>query len=48
MSGEKMLMSAELREVCQVIHIYFKSSLCKDNCAKFHHCRICVTDMCDR
>ena len=28
--------------VCRVIHIFFGSPL--DNCAKFHHCRICATD----
>ena len=27
-----------------MIHILFRSSLGKDNCAKFYHCRICVTD----
>ena len=30
--------------VCHVIHKIFWSSLYKVNCARFHLCRICVTD----
>ena len=30
--------------LCHVIDIFFGSSLGKCYCAKFHHCRICVTD----
>ena len=46
-SGDKMLMSAELR-VCVTWFIYFLDLLCvRYNCAKFHHCRICVTDFGD-
>ena len=42
--GEKMLMSAELKE-CVTWFIYFLDLLwVRYNCAKFHHCRICVTD----
>ena len=41
----KMLMSAELRG-CVTWFIYFLDLLqVWYNCAKFHHCRICVTDL---
>ena len=43
-SSEKMLISAELKE-CVKRFIYFLDLLwvrCK--CAKFYHCRKCVTD----
>ena len=41
-SGEKMLMSAELKEcVTSFIH-FFSLPQVSFNCAKFHHCRICV------
>ena len=30
--------------VCQVIHIFLYLLWGRYNCAKFHHCRICVTD----
>ena len=30
-----------------VIHIFFGSSSGKDNCAKFHYCRICVVNFRD-
>ena len=30
---------------CHVVHISFGFSLDKVNSAKFHHCRICVTDL---
>ena len=40
----KMLISAELRG-CVTWFIYFLDlPWVKYNCAKFHHCRICVTD----
>ena len=43
-SGEKILMSAELKESVTWF-IYFLDLLwVRYNCAKFHHCRICVTD----
>ena len=32
------------QEVCHVIDIIFGSSFGKYNCAKFYHCKICVTD----
>ena len=39
-----MLMSAELKR-CVTWFIYFLDLLwLRYNCAKFHHCRICVTD----
>ena len=42
--GKKMLMSAELKR-CVTWFIYFLDFLyVMYNCAKFHHCRICVTD----
>ena len=42
--GEKMLMSAELK-VCVTWFIHFMDlPLVRYNCAKFHHCRICVPD----
>ena len=42
-SGEKMLMSVELK-ACVTWFIYFLELLCVSyNCAKFHHCRIYVT-----
>ena len=42
-SCEKMLMSAELKG-CDTLFIYFLDLLwVRYNCAKFHHCRICVT-----
>ena len=40
----KMLMSAELKG-CVKSFIHFLDLLwVRYNCAKFHHCRICVTD----
>ena len=43
-SGEKILMSAELRG-CITWFIYFLDLVyVRYNCAKFHHCEICVTD----
>ena len=43
-SEEKMLISAKLRG-CVTWLIYFLDLLyVRYNCAKFHHCRICVTD----
>ena len=30
--------------VCHVIHIFLDLPWVRYNCAKFHHCRICVTD----
>ena len=43
-SGEKMLMSAELKG-CVTWFTYLLDLLwVRYNCAKFHHCRICVTD----
>ena len=43
-SGEKMLISAELKE-CVTWFIYFLDLYwVRYNCAKFHNCRICVTD----
>ena len=43
-SGEKMLMSAELKE-CVTWFIYFLDLLwVRYNCAKFHHCTICATN----
>ena len=43
-SGEKMLISAELKE-CVTWFIYFLDlPYVRYNYAKFHHCRICVTD----
>ena len=48
MSGEKNAMSAELKG-CVTRFIYFLDLLwVRYNCAKFHHCRICVTDFRDR
>ena len=38
-----MLISPRLEVVCHVMHMYFGLSLYKADCAKFHHCRICVT-----
>ena len=35
------------QEVCHVISIFFGSSLGRYNCAKFHQCKICVTDFKD-
>ena len=32
------------QEVCHVIYAFLKSSLRMYNCAKFHQCRICMTD----
>ena len=43
--NEKILMSSELKRVSRDLYIswvFFKYS-----CAKFHHCRICVTDIRD-
>ena len=31
--------------MCHLIYMFFGSSVDKVNCAKFHHCRICVTDL---
>ena len=46
-SGEKMLMSAEVRG-CVTRFIYFLDLLeVRYNCAKYHHCRICVRDFRD-
>ena len=46
-SGEKKLMSAELKD-CVTGFIYFLDlPLVRSNCAKFHHCRICVADFRD-
>ena len=43
-SGEKILMSAELKGFVTWF-IYFLDLLwVRHNCAKFHYCRICVTD----
>ena len=43
--GEKMLMSADVR-MCVTWFIYFLDLLqVRYNCAKFHHCWICVTDI---
>ena len=43
-SGEKMWMSAELKG-CVAWFIYFLNLLwVRYNCAKFEHCRICLTD----
>ena len=43
-SGAKMLMPAEIK-VCITWFIYFWYLLSMSyNCAKFHHCRICVTN----
>ena len=42
-SGEKMLISAEIKgPVMQFM--FFGSFLGKVYCAKFHYCRICLTD----
>ena len=30
--------------VAHVIHMFLDLLYAKHNCAKFHHCRICVTD----
>ena len=47
-SGEKMLMSAEIKE-CVTWFIHFLDlPLVRYNCAKFHHCRICVADFRER
>ena len=42
-SVEKLLMSAELIE-CHVNHNFSDLFQVRYNCAKFHHCKICVTD----
>ena len=42
--GEKNADVSRTQEVCHVIYIFSGSFLDKCNCAKFHHCRICVTD----
>ena len=42
--GRKNADVSRNQRVCPVIHIFFGSSLGKDNCAKFRHCRICVAD----
>ena len=43
-SGEKTLMSAEFKEyVTWFIH-FLDLPYVRYNCAKFHHCRICVVD----
>ena len=41
--GEKMLMSVELKGCVYMICMFFYL-LWVYNCAKFHNCRICVTD----
>ena len=35
---------SKTQEVCHVIHIFFYLLSVRYNSAKFHHCRICVTD----
>ena len=36
------------QKVCHLIHIFFGYSLGKINCATFHHCSICVTNIRER
>ena len=41
---QKVVDVSKTPEGCPVIYIFFGSFLDKYNCAKFHHCRICVKD----
>ena len=43
-SSEKMLMSEELKGCITWFTYFFNLLWVRYNCAKFHHCRICVTD----
>ena len=43
-SGEKMMISAKLKGPVTQFTCFFGSSLSKVYCAKFHHCRICLTN----
>ena len=43
-SSEKMLISAELKGFITLFLYFLDLPQVRYNCAKFHHCRICVTD----
>ena len=43
-SNKKYVDVSKTEVMYHVIYIFFRSTLGKDNRAKFHHCRICVAD----